>query len=124
MDAVLSWLLQEDNPPVRLLTLTKLLQRPEEDAEVMEARSRLMEYSVTQEILAHSDEVWASGPRMAWSFRGKLWNTVYLGYFMADGRDPRIAPGVEALLTQRWVRDDFGCYSSSGLTAFRRLGYG
>jgi hypothetical protein len=124
MDAVLSWLLQEDNPPVKLLTLTKLLQRPEADAEVKGARSRLMEYSVTQEILAHSDEIWASGPRTAWSYRGKLWNTVYLGYFMADGRDPRIAPGVEALSTQRWVRNDFGCYVSSALTAFRRLGYG
>ncbi|MCU0520428.1 MAG: hypothetical protein MUF84_07045 [Anaerolineae bacterium] len=124
MDAVLSWLLQEDNPPVRLLTLTRLLQRPETDPEAQDARSRLMTYSVTQEILSHSDEIWASGPRMAWSFRGKLWNTVYLGYFMADGHDPRIAPGVGALLSQRWVHDDFGCYVASGLTAFRRLGYG
>ena len=123
-DGIVDWLLQEDNPPVRLLTLTRLLHHPETDAIVREARSHLMEYSVTQEILAHSDDIWASRPRMAWSFRGKLWNTVYLGYSMSDGRDPRIAPGVEALLTQRWVRDDFGCYTSSGLTAFRRLGYG
>ena len=48
----LRWLLQEDNPPVRLLTLTRLLHRPEMDAEVQDARSRLMTYSVTQGILA------------------------------------------------------------------------
>lgn len=123
-DKVLRWLLENDNPPVRLLTLTRLLHRSESDPEVQEARSRVMEYSVTREILSHSAEIWSAGPRMAWSFKGKLWNVVYLGYFRADGRDPRIAPGVEAMLTQGWIRDDFGCYTSAGLTAFRRLGYG
>jgi hypothetical protein len=123
-DAVIHWLLEEDSPPVRLLTLTRLLHRQAMDADVQATRARLMEHSVTQGILAHSDEIWASGPRMAWSFRGKLFNVVFLGHFMADGRDPRIAPGVEAMLTQRWVHDNFGCYMALALTAFRRLGYG
>ena len=123
-DAVIHWLLEEDNPPVHLLTLTRLLHRPETDAEVRDTRTRLMDYSVTQGILAHSDEIWQSGPRMAWSFRGKLFNVVFLGHFMADGRDPRIASGLEAMLTQRWVHDNFSCYMALALTAFRRLGYG
>ena len=53
-EAILNWLLEEDNPPVRLLTLTRLLHRPETDVEVQKARARLMDYSVTQGILAHS----------------------------------------------------------------------
>ena len=123
-DAVLNWLLKEDNPPVRLLTLTRLLHRTETDAEVQEARTRLMDYSVTQGILAHSDEIWQSGPRAFWSYKGKHWNTVYLGHFLADGQDLRIAGGVQALLGHGWVRDTFHCMTVCMLTAFRRLGYG
>ncbi|MFL7811743.1 MAG: hypothetical protein AB8I80_24115, partial [Anaerolineae bacterium] len=54
------------------------------------------------------------------------WNTVYLGHFMADGHDPRIAPGVQQLLRERgWVRPDcFQCMTACMLAAFRRLGYG
>ncbi len=123
-DAVVDWLLEEDNPPVRLRTLTRLLRRPEIDPEVRDARSRLMTYSVTRGILAHADEIWQSGPRAFWSFKGKHWNTVYLGHFLADGRDPRIAPGIEAHLEHRWVSDRWHCMTAGMLTAFRRLGYG
>ena len=123
-DAVVDWLLGEDNPPVRLQTLTWLLQRPESDVEVQETRARLMTYSVTQGILAHIDEIWQSGPRAFWSFKGKHWNTVYLGHFMADGRDPRIAVGVEKLLERQWVSDGWQCMTACMLAAFRRLGYG
>jgi hypothetical protein len=125
-DAIIDWLLAEDNPPVRLLTLTRLLGRPETDPEVKETRARLMEYSVTQAILAHSDEIWRSGPRSFWSYKGKHWNTTYLGSFLADGCDPRIAEGVQELLQQRgWVRlNCFQCMTACMLTAFRRLGYG
>jgi len=31
---VIDWLLEEDNPPVRYLTLTRLLRRPSASAEV------------------------------------------------------------------------------------------
>ncbi len=62
-DAILNWLLQEDNPPVRLLTLTRLLHRPETDTEVQDTRAWLMDYTVTQGILAHGDAFWQSGPR-------------------------------------------------------------
>ena len=121
----LRWLLQEDNPPVRLLTLTRLLHRPETDAEVRDARSRLMTYSVTQGILAHSDTFWQSGPRTFWSHMGRHWQTVYLGHFLADGHDPRIEGGIQRLLRERgWVGANFQCMTACMLTAFRRLGYG
>ena len=125
-DAIVDWLLEKDNPPVRLLALTRLLGRPETDAEVQEARARRMDYPVTQGILAHSDEIWESGPRTFWSYKGKHWNTTYLGSFLADGRDPRIAGGVQDLIERRgWVRSNcFQCMTACMLTAFRRLGYG
>ncbi|TFG73521.1 MAG: hypothetical protein E4H27_00600 [Anaerolineales bacterium] len=123
-DAILTWLLEKDNPPVRLLALTRLLHLSETDTQVQDARQQLMTYSVTKAILEHSDEIWQSGPRAFWSFKGKHWNTVYLGHFMADGHDPRIARGVETLLEHPWVGDKFQCMTASMLAAFRRLGYG
>jgi len=125
-DEIVNWLLEPDNPPVRLLTLTRLLGRPETDHEVQDARAHLMDYSVTQAILAHSEEWWQSPPRSFWSYKGKLWNTTYLGHFLADGQDPRIAPGVQALIEGRgWVLSNrFQCTTAYMLTAFRRLGYG
>jgi len=123
-DAVLDWLLEEDSPPVRLLTLTRLLHRAETDAEVQETRARLMDYSVTQGILAQSDTFLHSGGRAFWTFKGQGWNTVFLGHFRADGHDPRIAVGVRELLKHPWVGDKLYCRTVSMLTAFRRLGYG
>jgi len=83
-----------------------------------------MDYSITKGILAHSDAIWNSGPRTFWSYKGKYWNTVYLGHFMADGQDPRIAGGVQALLEHRWVSDRWHCMTACMMRAFLRLGYG
>ena len=125
-EPIVDWLLEPDNPPVRLLTLTRLLDRPETDDEVQETRTHLMDYSVTQGILAHSEEIWNSGPRSFWSYKGKHWNTTYLGQFLADGQDPRIAPGVQTLIEGcSWVpSNSFHCMAACMLAAFRRLGYG
>jgi hypothetical protein len=85
-----------------------------------------MDYAVTRGILAHIDEIWALGPRAYWSHRGRIWSTVFLGSFLADGRDPQIAKGVEELLHDRgWAQKGcFQCKTACMLTAFRRLGYG
>jgi hypothetical protein len=121
---ILEWLLEEDNAPVRLLTLRRLLHRSESDAEVQDARAHLIDYSVTQRILAHSDEIWESSPRMFWSYKGKHWSTVYLGLFLANGTDPRLAEGVQALMESRWSSERWHCMTACMLRAFWRLGYG
>jgi len=125
-DAILSWLLETDNPPVRLLTLSRLLHRPETDLEVQDARFRLMDYAVTRGILAHSDQFWQEDERAYWKYTGKYWQVIFLGQFLADGQDPRIGGGVHDLLAHRkWVSKSGGqCLTANLLTAFRRLGYG
>jgi hypothetical protein len=118
--------LEEDNPPVRTLALTRLLRRPETDAEVQQARARLMEYTVTQGILAHGEQFWQEDDRAYSKYTGKYWQVIFLGQFLADGRDPRIAGGVQDLLSHRkWVTKSGGqCLTANLLAAFRRLGYG
>jgi hypothetical protein len=125
-DAILDWLLEKDNPPVRLLALTRLLHRSEVDPEVQDARSRLADYAVTQGILAHGDQFWQEDERAYSKYTGQYWQVIFLGQFLADGQDPRVANGVHDLLAHRkWVNKSGGqCLTANLLAAFRRLGYG
>jgi hypothetical protein len=125
-DATLDWLLEKDNPPVRLLTLTRLLHRPEADPEVQDVRSRLMDDAVTQGILAQGDQFWRDDRGAYRKYTGRYWQAIFLGQFQADGRDPRVAGGVHDLLARRkWVSKSGGqCLTANLLAAFRRLGYG
>ncbi|UCF38880.1 MAG: hypothetical protein JSU96_08590 [Acidobacteriota bacterium] len=126
-DDVLDWLLEEDNPPVRYLTLTRLLDRPQRSREVVRAKAHLMEYEVTREILRHGDEFWPGEewPRSYQKYRGRFWQLIFLGHFLADGRDPGIAEGVQKILEARnWIMKIGGqCLTSNVLGAMYKLGY-
>lgn len=125
-DGVADWLLEADNPPVRYLTLTNLLDKSLRSSEVRQARSRLMDYDVTQKVLEHADEFWGDDDRAYWKYTGKYWQLIFLGQFQADGRDPRIARGANQILGQRaWVTKSGGqCLTANLLAALTRLGYG
>lgn len=125
----LQWLLGEDNPPVRYLTLVSLLRKRPTTAEVRDARTHLMDYPVTREILKHGPEFWhPRGTPFAKSYqkyRGRFWQMIFLGQFLADGHDPRIATGVEPILGTRDFIDKRGlqCLTANVLCAAMRLGF-
>jgi hypothetical protein len=124
---VLEWLLQPDNPPVRYLTLTNLLHKPPESAEVRKAKARLMDYPVTQEILRHTEEFPSDVKDRAYTkYSGPYWQLIFLGQFLADGKDPRIAGWAQDILEKRaWVtRAGCQCLTANMLAAYMRLGYG
>jgi len=125
-DNVLNWLLEPDNPPVRYLTLTRLLKKSESAPEVRQSKARLMEYAVTQGILEHRGEFWPDDKRAYWKYTGKYWQLIFLGQFLADGYDPRITEGVHGILNNRkWITKSGGqCLTANLLAAFIRLGYG
>jgi hypothetical protein len=129
----IDWLLEEDNPPVRYLTLKHLLGKPEAAPELALAKSRLMQYKVTQGILRHGDRFWGDDdePYKAYKkYTGKYWQVVFLGQFLADGTDPRIADGVSTILGQHeWmlrlpIKDGTHCLTANVLAGLTRLGYG
>ena len=128
-DGAIQWLLGADNPPVRYLTLVHLLGRDPDSSEVRDAKSHLMDYEVTREILAHGSEFWhPEGKTFSKSYqkyRGRFWQMVLLGQFLADGHDPRIAPGVESILEAREFVDKRGmqCLTANVLCAAMRLGF-
>jgi hypothetical protein len=126
---VVDWLVGEDNPPVRYLTLTKLLRRSPRTKSVSAARARLMDYGVTQGILRHARELVKSGDhdlrRYLWKYNGTCWQLIFLGQFLADGKHPRIAELAEGVLAQRgWVAKGVAhCLTANVLTALMRLGF-
>jgi hypothetical protein len=123
---VLRWLLEPGNPPVRYLSLTDLLGRPATDPEVRKTRGRLMEYSVTREILDHPNTLPLDDERPYWKYDGLYWQLILLGQFLADGRDPRIAEAVRFVLEHRhWAQKRrWQCLTANVLGALMGLGYG
>ena len=126
----IDWLLEEDNPPVRYLTLKHLLGKPEAAPELALAKSRLMQYKVTLGILRHGDRFWDDDDKAYEKYTGKYWQVIFLGQFLADGRDPRIAAGISTILGQHeWmlrlpVKDGAHCLTANVLAGLTRLGYG
>ena len=95
------WLLQKDNPSVRYFTLTEILNKPRDDAEVEEAKDEIMKTGVVPEILAkQSGEGYWDAPKRFYTakYKGTVWQLIILAELGADGRDERIRKGCEFIL--------------------------
>jgi len=69
---VLDWLLEEDQPAIRYLTLRELLGRPESDPDVRDARRRIRKTGWAAELLAQRD------PGGWWNNAENLYRPKYL----------------------------------------------
>ncbi|MDO8671026.1 MAG: nitrogen fixation protein NifH, partial [Dehalococcoidia bacterium] len=84
------WLLEDDNPAVKHLALRWLLDRPADDAEVVQARAATMEIGPIVAILRaqHPDRYWVKpGPGYATKYNGTVWQVIFLDQMGVDGRD-------------------------------------
>src|SRR5438309_1281068 len=81
--SALDWLLQEDQPSVRYLTLTQLLERPLDDPEVVAAKDMITRKGWAQEILAKQDPAgwWESGESL---YRRKYLSSNWMLLILAD----------------------------------------
>jgi len=124
-DKTRDWLLEKNNPPVRYLTLKHLL-KSDREPNVSKDKSQLMDYEVTQGILARADEFWFDDDKAYAKYTGKFWQLIFLGSFLADGKDPRIAEGINGMLSNRkWIWKQGGqCLTANILSSLTRLGYG
>jgi hypothetical protein len=106
-DEVIDWLLEEDNPTVRYLTLRHLLKRKEGDGEVEEARSDIMRIGPVPKILAKQlpEGHWGRPEDfyMRSKYKGTVWNLILLAELHADPRDERVRKACEFVL--RWSQD-------------------
>ena len=110
----LTWLLGEDpdQPGVRHLTLTELLDRASDDERVIAARRAAMSSGPVAAILRaqHPEGYWERpGAGYASKYRGTIWQVTFLAQLGADGADPRVRAGCEYVLEHS--RSDRGGFS-------------
>src|SRR5256885_9421487 len=106
----LDWLLEEDQPSVRYLTLTRLLEKPTDAEEVVAARDMITRKGWAQEILAKQDPAgcWVSGESL---YQPKYLSTNWMLLILADlglsKAEPRIKKACDLWL-ERFSMDDGG----------------
>jgi hypothetical protein len=137
----LSWLLEVDpgNPGPRYFALRDLLDRPEDDPEVMAARSAVMAAGPVPAILdaQYPAGYWIKpGNYYSPAYRGTGWQIVFLADLGADPADERVRRGCEYVLDHGVAANGafsikeppvpsacFHCMSGSLLRALLCLGY-
>jgi hypothetical protein len=94
----LDWLLEEDQPSIRYLTLTQLLHRTERDSDVKESKARIPKAGWVSEILARRDPAgWWVRDR-GWlepRYLGTHWNMLALADLGATRAIPQVEQSCE-----------------------------
>lgn len=101
-DKVLDWLLEEENPSVRYLTLSSLMDRSEDEAEVMGAKEAIMTIGVVPALLdlQNEDGSWGKPERFYTDkYRGTVWNLIILAEMRADPKNERVKKACEFILS-------------------------
>jgi hypothetical protein len=112
------WLLEKDNPSVRFFALTELLEKPSNDSEVNESKTKIMKQGVVPKILAKQNEqgYWETPDRFYTAkYKGTVWQLIILAELGADGRDERIKKACEFILenSQDHESGGFSIYQSA-----------
>ncbi|MGI5835818.1 MAG: prenyltransferase/squalene oxidase repeat-containing protein [Chloroflexota bacterium] len=109
----LPWLLEESNPAVRHAALRLLLDRPDFDPEVIQARKAAMETEPIAAILAaqHPRGYWVKpGPGYGPKYTGTVWQVIFLDQLGADGNHPQVKKACEYVLSYCLTESGgFGC---------------
>jgi len=139
---ILSWLLETDpdNPGVRYFALRDLLDRPEDDPEVRQARASIMTTGPVPAILdaQYPGGYWIKpGGGYSPKYRSTVWQVIFLAELGADPADERVRRGCEYLLNhsiapngafsayQKPVNSGaVHCLNGNLLYALQRLGFG
>jgi hypothetical protein len=125
---VIPWLMARDAPSVRYWTLTKLLDRQEEEDEVAEARRAIMESGPAVEILSHyaGDGRW-EGERSYYTpkYKSTHWQLLLLAELAAGG-DERIAAACRRMIEDVGKEDRstvWPCFHGNLVGYLHALGY-
>ena len=108
----IDWLLGEDNPSVRYLTLTDILEKAEGDADVKRTRDEIMETSIVPKILVKQRDggYWETAENfyIKSKYKGTVWQLIVLAELGADRNDIRIRRACEFILDNSQDRQSGG----------------
>jgi hypothetical protein len=140
-DDPIPWLVESDpaNPGVRYFALRELLDRPEDDLEVGEARAAIMTTGPVPAILdaQYPDGYWVKpGGGYSPKYRSTVWQIILLAGLGADPADERMRRGCQYLLNHSIAANgafsayqkpvpsgSIHCLNGNLLHALLRLGY-
>lgn len=127
---VISWLMERNAPSVRYWTLTKLLDRAEDEGEVVEARQAIMESGPAVEILSHyaRDGRW-EGERSYYTHKYKSthWQLLLLAELAANGQDKRVVAACRRMIDEVHREDRstvWPCFHGNLVGYLHALGHG
>ncbi len=134
---VLDWLLETDQPSIRYLALTQLLEKKETDTEVREARARIPLVGWAADILARRDPGgwWVREKNLYWpKYLGTNWNLLALSDLGATRAIPEVRASCELWMDRSPLKgggvggnsngNGHHCYTGNMARALIRLGYG
>ncbi len=138
--AVRDWLLDPEDPSVRYRTLVELLDRPHDDAEVVECKKEIPESEPVKKLFSkmHPDGYWLHKKRGTnevigdgveyGDYRTTHYCLSYLAELGMDRTDPRVSKAAERYLGLQKSDGDFlrhfSCLTGYNIRTFTMLGYG
>lgn len=100
-DSLIDWLLEDNNPSVKYLTLISLLNRPFNDLDVNSAKKAIMLDGIVPQILSRQNDDGSWGiPKRFYrdKYGGAVWNLLILAELAADSDDIRVKNACEFIL--------------------------
>ncbi len=97
-----TWLLEKNNPTVRYFTLRDILEKPEHDEEMREAKKDIMETGVVPAILLKQKKegYWEEPDRFYNAkYKGTVWQLMILAELGTDGKNTQIHNACEFILS-------------------------
>lgn len=107
----LEWLLEIENPAVMYFTLIRLLQKAENDPEVLWARATLMQQGTIHEILSRqsAEGYWGDAHRFYTDkYRGTVWQLMILAELGADPDNEKVKKACRFILENSQDPESFG----------------
>ena len=96
-----NWLLEKNNPSVRYVTLTEILNKSENDDKVIATKDEIMKKGPVPKILNKQikDGYWESKERAYTSkYKGTVWQLIILAELAANKKEERITRACEFIL--------------------------
>lgn len=110
-DDTIEWLLEKDNPSVRFFTLTKLLNKREDDREVLETKENIMKTGIVPAILDKQNEEGYWGERLKFyldKYSGTVWQLIVLAEMGADINNKGVKKACEFILDNSQDIESYG----------------
>lgn len=112
-DAMLDWLLEPDNPSVRLLALKHLLDLPVDEPRVQEASAAIVDSPPVRRILSrqNADGSWGN-PKNPYlpKYKSSYWTLMLLGHLAVPYGNEQVRRAVDHILTFQQANGGFATY--------------